>query len=235
MGVHRQVLAAFSIQYARNTLICRSILTGHSVPSLDFNDPAAYSLENGQQAYVRGIWASSMRYRPSNGMFYWIGCVDFNQTYIYSASDPTGAWTQTGQIETCYYDCGLLFDADDTPYVAYGNTNISIATLNSDLTAELSTTRVFNGTFYIEGSRLYNINGTYYVLNPQPANREWTLKSSGGIFGPYEQQVLADRPPSGTPGSGYPHQGGIVDTPAGDWYYMSFIDDVRAPFSSSPH
>ncbi|KAK0906624.1 hypothetical protein LTR57_017715 [Friedmanniomyces endolithicus] len=208
---------------------------GHSIPTLNFSDPTAYSLEDGQQAYVRGVWASSMRYRPRNGKFYWIGCVDFNQSYVYSASDPTGEWTQTGQIATCYYDCGLLFDDDDTPYVAYGNTNISIATLNSDLTAQVSTTRIFNGTFYIEGSRLYNINGTYYVLNTQPASREWTLKSSGGIFGPYEQQILADRPPSGTPGSGYPHQGGIVDTPEGDWYYMPFIDDIRLVMVSMNH
>ncbi|KAK4957163.1 hypothetical protein LTR10_005121 [Elasticomyces elasticus] len=201
---------------------------GHSVPTLDFGDVEAYSLEDGQQAYVRGIWASSMRYRPSNGRFYWIGCVDFNQSYVYSASDPAGEWTQTGQMDTCYYDCGLLFDDDDTPYVAYGNTNISIATLNSDLTAEVSTTSIFNGTFYIEGSRLYNINGTYYVLNTQPASREWTLKSTSGIFGPYEQEIFADRPPSPTPGDGYPHQGGIVDTPDGDWYYMPFIDDYPA-------
>lgn len=92
----------------------------HSVPSLVFNDPVAYNLENGRQAYVRGIYASSLRYRPSNQRWYWIGCVDYNQTYIYSSSSPTGEWSQTGQIATCYYDCGLLFDNDDTPYVAYG-------------------------------------------------------------------------------------------------------------------
>jgi beta-xylosidase len=55
---------------------------GHSVPRLDFGDPEAYSLEDGKQAYVRGIWASSMRYRPSDGIWYWIGCVDFKNTYV---------------------------------------------------------------------------------------------------------------------------------------------------------
>jgi beta-xylosidase len=136
---------------------------GHSVPRLDFGDPTAYSLDDGEQAYVRGIWASSMRYRPSDGNFYWIGCVDFEKTYIYTSSDPAGEWSLASTLDTCYYDCGLLFDDDDSIYVAYGNTNISVAQLNPDLT-EMQTQSVFNGTFYIEGSRLYKIDGTYYIL-----------------------------------------------------------------------
>lgn len=84
---------------------------------------------------------------------------------------------------------------------------------------------MFNASFYIEGSRLYRINDTYYILNTEPASWEYTLKSTGGIFGPYQQQVLSDEAKSPTPGSGFPHQGGIVDTPEGDWYYMAFIDD----------
>ncbi|KAI7149304.1 Arabinanase/levansucrase/invertase [Hortaea werneckii] len=196
---------------------------GHSVPYLDFGDPSAYSLEDGEQAYVRGIWASSMRYRESTGLFYWVGCVDFNQTYIYTAPDAAGPWNLASTIDTCYYDCGLMFDEDDSIYVAYGNTNISIAKLNEDLQEE-SITRIWNATFYLEGARLYNINGTYYVLLTEPADWEWTLKSTGGIYGPYELEILANRTASPIDESGFPHQGGIVDTPDGDWYYLSFID-----------
>lgn len=198
---------------------------GHSVPRLDFGNATAYSLEDGQQAYVRGIWASSMRYRPSNGVWYWIGCVDFAHTYIYTAADPTGDWSLASTIDTCYYDCGLLFDDNDAIYVAYGNTNISVAQLDDNL-AEVSTTSVFNGSVYIEGARLYNINGTYYIMVTQPASREWTLKSSGDVFGPYEIKIFADEPASPVPEwGGHPHQGGIVDTPDGDWYYLAFDDD----------
>ncbi|KAI7079118.1 Arabinanase/levansucrase/invertase [Hortaea werneckii] len=196
---------------------------GHSVPYLDFGDPTAYSLENGEQAYVRGIWASSMRYRESTGLFYWVGCVDFNQTYIYTAPDAAGPWNLASTIDTCYYDCGLMFDEDDSIYVAYGNRNISIAKLNEDLQEE-SITRIWNATFYLEGARLYSINGTYYVLLTEPASWEWTLKSTGGIYGPYELEILANRTASPIDESGFPHQGGIVDTPEGDWYYLAFID-----------
>lgn len=198
---------------------------GHSVPRLDFGNATAYNLEEGEQAYVRGIWASSMRYRPSDGLWYWIGCVDFEDTYIYTASEPTGEWSLANTIDTCYYDCGLLFDEDDSIYVAYGNTNITVAELNDDL-SEKSTTSVFNGTFYIEGARFYNINGTYYIMVTQPASREYTLKSSGDMLGPYDIKIFADESASPIPEwGGHPHQGGIVDTPDGNWYYLAFDDD----------
>lgn len=104
-----------------------------------------------------------MRYRKSDDTWYWIGCVDFNRTYIYTAWDPTAEWSLASTIDTCYYDCGLLFDDHDKIYVAYGNTNISVAELSNDLT-EVQTRNVYNGSFYIEGSRMYQIDGTYYIL-----------------------------------------------------------------------
>ncbi|KAK6433442.1 hypothetical protein LTR95_010382 [Oleoguttula sp. CCFEE 5521] len=192
---------------------------GHSVPRLEFNNTDAYSLDDGKQAYVKGIFASSMRYRASTGRYHWIGCVEYKHTFVYSAADPAEDWELLKYTDTCYYDCGLLFDDDDDIYVAYGNTNISVAQLNNDW-SEKSVTSVYNGTFYIE------------------ANREWTLKSSSGPFGPYEIKVFADEVSPPTLGAGFPHQGGIVDTPNGDWYYMAFIDhypEGRVPGLSPFH
>lgn len=103
----------------------------NSVPSLDFGSPA-YNLDDGMRAYARGVWASAIRYRESNGLWYWIGCVDFNQTYFYTAEDPTGPWKQRNHIGECLYDCGLLIDDDDTMYVSHGSTNLSVAQLTPD-------------------------------------------------------------------------------------------------------
>ena len=50
------------------------------------------------------------------------------------------------------------------------------------------------------------------------------LRSKTGPFGPYEIRPLEIDAKSPVPGSGVPHQGGIVQTPKGDWYYMAFID-----------
>lgn len=105
-------------------------IIGHSVPSLDFGPN--YNLDGGS-AYDAGIWASSMGYRKSNGLFYWYGCMSgTDQTQVYTASDPAGPWTRHQPIDKCLYDLGLLIDEDDTMYIAYDRYNISVAQLTED-------------------------------------------------------------------------------------------------------
>jgi beta-xylosidase len=99
---------------------------GHSVPRLDF-DNNAYDL-NGARAYVKGIWASAFNHRPSTNTFYWLGCTEFNRTYVYTSTTAGNGWSKKARINKCYYDAGLMFD-NDTPYVAYGNGTISVAQL----------------------------------------------------------------------------------------------------------
>ncbi|KAJ3569480.1 hypothetical protein NPX13_g6073 [Xylaria arbuscula] len=196
----------------------------HAVPSLSWS--SSYNLTGTSRAYVKGIWASTMRYRKSNGKWYWIGCIEFSKTYIYSASSVTGPWSLTATLNTCLYDCGLLVDDDDTLYVAYGNTQISVAQLSSDATSIVKTQQVYAapgniGT--IEGSRLYKKDGQYYIFVTHPANQEYVLKASSP-FGSYSIKILANSLASPVSGGGNPHQGGLVDTPDGKWYYAAFID-----------
>jgi len=195
---------------------------GHSVPSLDFGS-GAYHL-NGGRAYVKGIWASTLNYRPGNSTYYWLGCIEFNRSYVYTASAVDGTWTKRAQLP-CYYDAGLLFD-NDTPYVAYGNGTISVAQLNSNLTAQVRAQTVYQtpstiGT--LEGARMYKRGNYYYIWLTRPANGQYVLRSTSP-WGPYEQrQVLLDLP-GPISGGGVPHQGGIVQTQNGDWWYMAFTD-----------
>ena len=196
---------------------------GHSVPRLDFG--SKYDL-NGGRGYVRGIWASTLNYRPSNNTFYWLGCIDFSQTYVYTATSVEGPWQRRGQINNCYFDAGLLIDDDDTMYVAYGNTTINVAQLSADGTSQVRTQQVFQTPASIgvlEGARFYKRNGSYYIFLTRPANGQYILKSSSP-FGPYEiRQLLLDLP-GPIPGGGVPHQGGLVETQTGDWYYLAFVD-----------
>ncbi|KAI0023616.1 putative xylosidase/glycosyl hydrolase [Xylariomycetidae sp. FL0641] len=199
---------------------------GHSVPTLEWD--SKYDLTNGQRAYVQGIWASTMRYRESTDTWYWIGCIQSGNTYVYTAPAVEGPWSLSGTISTCFYDAGLLIDDDDTMYVAYGNTQLSVAQLSSDGLSMVSTKVVFSsgsiGT--VEGSRFYKYNGQYYILVTHPATAEYVLKSSSPT-GSYTSKVLVNSAKAVT-GGGYPHQGGIVDTPNGDWYYMAFDDAYPA-------
>jgi beta-xylosidase len=223
--------SASSMHFSPGAPILRSFdlvnweFAGHSVPSLDFGSEL-YDLIGGQ-AYVKGIWASFFKYRESNGLFYWGGCINFTNTYIYTASAVKGPWTQQAVLDTCYYDCGMLIDDDDTLYVSYGGSNIQVAQLAPNGFSQVSTQMVYESPAdigYIEGSRFYKINGNYYILVTHPANAEYVLMSTTGPFGPYTIKPLVDNISGPIPAAGYSHQGGIVETTAGDWYYLAFQD-----------
>ena len=220
--------SASTMHYSPGAPILRSYdlvnweYAGHSVPVLDFS--SAYDLSGGR-AYVKGIWASFLNYRKSNRTFYWGGCIEFNRTYIYTATSVTGPWVKHGPLP-CYYDAGLLIDDNDTMYVAYGATSISVAQLSADGFSQVRAQQVFTSPSSIgtlEGARFYKRNGFYYIWLTRPANGQYVLRSTSP-WGPYTlQQVLLNM---GSPvsGSGVPHQGGLVQTQNGDWYYMAFID-----------
>ncbi|MCM0638575.1 family 43 glycosylhydrolase [Cellulomonas wangsupingiae] len=222
--------SASTMHYSPGAPILRSYdlvsweYAGHSVPRLDFDD-AKYDLTGGSR-YVKGIWASTLNYRPSNRTYYWYGCTEFNRTYVYTASAVDGTWTKKARINSCYYDAGLLIDDDDTMYLAYGNGTISVAQLNADGTQQVRAQQVYQtpsdiGT--LEGARFYKKDGYYYIWLTRPANGQYVLRSRSP-FGPYEQRrVLLDLP-GPISGGGVPHQGGIVQTQNGDWWYMAFTD-----------
>lgn len=197
---------------------------GHAVPNLDF-DSAAYDL-NGGRAYIKGIWASAMNYRASNSTYYWLGCVEFNRTYVYTSTAIDGGWQKRSRINNCYYDAGLLIDTDNTMYVAYGNTTLSVAQLSADGLSEVRHQQVFQtpssvGT--LEGSRFYKRGNYYYIWSTKPANGQYVLRATSP-WGPYEMRQVLLNLPGPVAGGGVPHQGGLVQTAGGDWYYMAFQD-----------
>ena len=199
---------------------------GHAVPVLDFSPK--YDL-NGGQAYIKGTWASSLHYRKSNKTFYFLGCIEFSKTYIYTAPAAEGPWQKKASINNCYYDAGYLIDYDDSPddtmYVAYGSGNISVAQLSSDGLSQVKTQQVFspNGAYPLEGSHFFKYKGNYYITPTRPADGEFVLKSSS-VWGPYTAKAIIDKTKGPISGGGVPHQGAFLQTQKGDWYYMGFQD-----------
>src|SRR5690606_28986809 len=135
----------------------------------------------------------------------------------------------------CYYDMGLFIDDDDKMYVAYGNNDISVASLSADGFSQVANQRVLTNTSSVaggplEGSRMMKHGEYYYIFMTQYAQGEWVTRSKSPT-GPYETpRGFAVRTPyAGAAGSGgSPHQGGIVETKSGEWYYMGFNDSYPA-------
>lgn len=209
----------------------------HSIPVYDVDNPK-FDLDGGN-VYNGGVYASSLRYNEVSETFYWIGCLQqVGRTYVYSAKDIEGPWTQTSVVaDYCFYDDGLLFDDDGKIYIAYGkwiadgnSAQIWAAELTEDFQVKGSVTTAFHTTpelGYIEGCRFYKINGTYYILvtNPGVGNGEIILKSSGDALGPYDTwHRILENNGKPVPGASSPYQGTLVETESGDWWYMAFVN-----------
>src|SRR5690625_4826043 len=82
-------------------------------------DNDAYNLQNGENVYGQGQWATSLRYHE--GTFYLcFSCNDTQEFYVYQTQDiERGEW-QRVTIDGIYHDPALLFD-DGRVYVIHGD------------------------------------------------------------------------------------------------------------------
>ncbi|OLN91703.1 Non-reducing end alpha-L-arabinofuranosidase BoGH43B 1 [Colletotrichum chlorophyti] len=224
--------SASNFHYSPGAPILRSLdlvnwePVGHSIPRMNFGD--GYDLPpGGPRAYRGGTWASTLRYRESNGLWYWIGCTNFWITWVFTAESIEGPWYNRANYGggNCFYDNGLLIDDDDTMYVVYGNGQVKVSQLSADGFSVVRTQQVLQAsdvnTESVEGNRMYKINGTYYILNDQPGSTTYIWKSSSP-WGPYEAKILVKDVTPPLQGGNSPHQGSLIQTAKGDWYFMSF-------------
>ncbi|KAK5659078.1 hypothetical protein OQA88_1167 [Cercophora sp. LCS_1] len=203
----------------------------HSVPTLDF--APKYSLNGSGSAYVKGIWASTLRYHKLTDEFIWLGCVESSRTHVFVSSGTKAGqnngevlgewnWQKRGVLPKCYYDAGMLID-DAKMYVVYGNPRIRVAEIDWAGFKEIKNEEVWGqqGTT-VEGARMYRRGEWWYILVTRPADAEFVLRAKN-VWGPYEVRVLVDRIKGPLTNAGYAHQGGLVES--GDkWWYVGFLD-----------
>ncbi len=203
-------------------------IVSYAYNTLDGGD--ALNLANGANAYGRGSWASSLRYH--NGTFYvstFSGTT--NKTYIYSTKNiEKGPWKEMS-FKPALHDHSLFFDDDGKAYMIYGSGKIMLAELNDDLSGvnpdkkpqilieNASAAAGPNIGLPAEGSQLFKIKGKYYLFNiswPKGGMRTVLIHRADKLTGPYEGQVgLQDKGVA---------QGGLINTPKGDWYAYLFRD-----------
>ncbi|WP_236137857.1 glycoside hydrolase family 43 protein [Mongoliitalea daihaiensis] len=201
-------------------------LLNYAYEVLDCGDDLA--LDNGKSMYGKGSWASSLRYY--NGTFYvstFSG--NTNKTYIYTTDDiESGNWKATS-FSPSLHDHSLFFE-DDKVYMIWGGGEIKIVELNEDLSGiKGETEQVLVAKahapiekeimLHAEGSQIFKIDGNYYLFNiawPRGGMRTVLIHKAENLFGPYEGRVaLEDKGVA---------QGGLIDTPDGDWYAYLFRD-----------
>lgn len=160
------------------------------------------NLANGENAYGKGSWASSIRYK--DGTFY---VLTFSQTsgnsHLYTTMDlKNGSWKETKL--PFWHDPSLLLDDDGRNYVIYGNGDIRIIELNTELTGVKAgglnkilltdpASVAGSGGLRAEGSQVYKHNGYYYVFNicwPNSGMRTQVCSRGKSLSGSFENKVV---------------------------------------------
>lgn len=184
----------------------------------------------------KGVWAPSIRFHEGVFYIYW-GDPDFG-IFMVKTRDPYGEWDAPvlvkagkGMIDPC-----PLWDDDGRVYLAHAwagsrakfNSVLTVCELNKEGTAVISDpVLVFDGNdginHTIEGAKFYKRNGFYYLFAPAGGVISgWQLvMRSKNVYGPYEARIVMAQGKTDING---PHQGGWVDTPAGESWFLHFQD-----------
>ena len=195
-----------------------------------YADGDVQNLANGKHDYAHGQWATSLRYH--DGMYYvFFGSYGTGNSYIYKTDDiENGTWSRT-EIRGMYHDASMLFDTDGRKYLVYGSGTIHIKEFNDEMTdfkwGGLDKDLFATGLSGLagEGSHIHKIGDWYYVFIiawPSGHPRIELCYRSKSLSGSWEGKTVLESG-LGTYGSGVA-QGGIIDTPNGDWYALLFQD-----------
>lgn len=184
----------------------------------------------------KGVWAPSIRFHEGMYYIYW-GDPDFG-IFMVKTRDPYGEWDKPvlvkagkGMIDPC-----PLWDDDGRVYLAHAwagsrakfNSVLTVCELNKEGTKVISDpVLVFDGNdgvnHTVEGAKFYKRNGFYYLFAPAGGVVSgWQLvMRSKNVYGPYEPRIVMAQGKTDING---PHQGGWVDTPAGESWFLHFQD-----------
>ncbi|MBN2349501.1 MAG: glycoside hydrolase 43 family protein [Bacteroidales bacterium] len=175
-----------------------------------------------------GSWAPAIRH--FNQKFYVYFCTPHEGLFMAEADDPAGKWN-LHHIENValWEDPCPIWDEDGNAYLVRsklcGN-ELFLHKMSPDGKKILD-----NGvSLYkdisqptIEGPKFYKMNGYYYIFAPAGGvPKGWqTILRSKNIYGPYESRVVLHQ---GNTEINGPHQGGLVELPSGEWWFMHFQD-----------
>jgi beta-xylosidase len=214
-------------------------LAGYAIDRLDLGP--SYRLEGGN-IYGRGIWAPCIRYHQ--GMFYIFSNVNGAGLQVFRARSIAGPW-ERNQLPG-RHDLSVLFDDDlGKIFIISGNrAPYPIEELAPDLRSIVPGVRhqlvVPPGQRMGEGHHLYKIRGRYFDISAIPGGTvDQMVASADSIDGPWtvERMVQGESlgVPTVTPARASAndrgltlHQGGIVDTPSGEWWSIIMSDHGSA-------
>ena len=176
------------------------------------------------QKYGGGTWAPALRYH--DGEFRIYVCMPHEGLFVTTATDPAGEWSELYQIKDIYgwEDPCPLWDDNGDAYLGrsqLGGGPIYIHKMSPDGKTLLDDgQKIYEGPT-AEGTKLFKKDGYYYLSIPEGGvGTGWqTVLRSKNIYGPYEGKRVLE---TGSTKINGPHQGALVDTPDGEWWFYHF-------------
>jgi beta-xylosidase len=178
--------------------------------------------------YAGGVWAPALRFH--DGLFYAYWPTPQEGIFMATARHPEGPWSApvavipgAGLEDPCPF-----WDDDGQAYLIHSRTGagpLILHRLSSDGAKVLDAGRTIvedpQSLPTLEGPKLYKRNAWYYIFAPFGGVEKGAqaVLRSRNIYGPYDMRVVLDH--GQTPVQG-PHQGGYVETPSGQGWFIHF-------------
>jgi beta-xylosidase len=215
-------------------------LAGYCTNRLDLGPN--FRLENGRGIYGGGIWAPCLRYH--NGTFYVFCNVNGAGLHVFRSKSISGPW-EHNQLDG-RHDMSVLFDDDLNKIfiISGGGSPYPIDELAPDLRSFVPNVHHQlvvppGGPRMGEGHHLYKINGKYYDVSAMPGGAvNQMVAHADSIDGPWTVTTMVEGESLGvtvTPARAnandrgvWLHQGGMCDTPSGDWWSVIMSDHGSA-------
>jgi len=182
-----------------------------------------------------GVWAPAIRHHA--GKFWIFFPTPDEGIYVVTADHPAGKWSEPhllqagkGLIDPCPF-----WDEDGRAYLVHAYSfsragikhRLRVCPMAADGSKLLDEGKII---FHeperhptLEGPKFYKRDGWYYVLAPAGGvETGWQVAlRSRNIFGPYEDKIVLAQ---GSTRINGPHQGALVDTLNGQWWFVHFQD-----------
>ena len=175
--------------------------------------------------YGRGIWAGAIRYHNKKFWIYF-GTPD-EGFFMTTANNAIGPWEPLHPVlkEKGWDDCCPFWDDDGQGYLVATNFSdgykIHLFKMTDDGKQLIKESdKVIHQSKGSEANKLYKINGLYYHLfsEVKAEGRVVMMERSNNIFGPYNEAKQLNHAEKKCM---EPNQGGLVQTPKGDWFFLT--------------
>jgi beta-xylosidase len=213
-------------------------IAGHVLPKLDFHPSydmvPPYTLTDALSKpvgpgmrYAGGVWAPAIRHHGGRFYVYW--ATPDEGIFMSTADNPAGPWSApvTVLAGPGYEDPCPFWDDDGKAWLVHSKVGagpIILHAMTPDGTKLLDAgTTIIEDKVnlpVLEGPKVYKRGGWYYIFAPigGVSTGPQAVLRARTIQGPYEHRTVL-HPGNGLSG---PHQGGYVETPSGEGWFIHF-------------